>query len=861
NQYRPNTNLNGNITVANIISLGGEVTIDSRGNVANNGFLFTGTTTPGQDGGDIVVLAAGDINLSGSLLFTSGRQSGAIALDSQGNIVLDNSNLFSNSNSLTPDATGGDLTINARNLTATNTGITSLLENQGNAGNMNMNIQETARIENNIITSLVTPGAIGNSGDLNINAGFLDVADNSQLLLTTAGQGNAGNLTVNTRQGVQLSNNSILATITRGQGNSGKLALNTAGSLQVLNTSAIATNTFGQGNAGDLSLNVREGITVDNNSSVNSDVVAGAVGNGGQVNVTTSSLQLSNNSLMGALTAGQGNAGTFTLQTTGSLQVLNRSSIITGTLSQGNAGNLNIQVGQDTIVDNFSIISSDVYSEAVGNGGQVNFTTGSLQVTNQAIVGTITQGQGNAGTVNLNVSDSLTISNQAILGTTTLGRGNAGNLNIAVGRDTILDSGFINSDVLDNGVGNGGQINLATHSLIVRNGGVISASTNGQGNAGNVDVRVSQNAVFDGINIAASSLRTQVGPNATGNGGSLSLQANNLSVLNGAVISAETQGQGNAGNVQIDVWGNAVFDGAGSGVLNGTTAAAVGNGGQINLNAGTLQLSNGAVLSSSAAGVGVAGDIAMSTGFLSLDRSRILTETRSGDGGNIALNVDGILLLRNESLISTTAGTAGVGGNGGNIDISADFVIGVPLENSDITANAFEGQGGRITITTNGIYGLRFRPQLTPLSDITASSEFGLNGTFTLNLLSFPAEQGVNELPSALVDAEGLVGRDVCAVQNNQIAGGSSFVVTGRGGLPGNPVELMIPGMGQVEWANRPSESVAVRQRTESVNTVQFQPIQGWVVTPEGEIELTAVAPTAEMGNQGYAYPTCENWL
>jgi hypothetical protein len=66
--------------------------------------------------------------------------------------------------------------------------------------------------------------------------------------------------------------------------------------------------------------------------------------------------------------------------------------------------------------------------------------------------------------------------------------------------------------------------------------------------------------------------------------------------------------------------------------------------------------------------------------------------------------------------------------------------------------------------------------------------------------------------------------------------------------------------MGRVEWATRPSGTVALRSRTEPVNAAHIQPIQGWVVTPEGKIELTAVAPTAAMGNQGYAYPTCEGW-
>ena len=112
-------------------------------------------------------------------------------------------------------------------------------------------------------------------------------------------------------------------------------------------------------------------------------------------------------------------------------------------------------------------------------------------------------------------------------------------------------------------------------------------------------------------------------------------------------------------------------------------------------------------------------------------RSGIQATTQSGNGGNITLETRDLVLLRNNSSISTTAGQAGAGGDGGNITLEAGFVVAVPQENSDITANAFEGRGGNINITTNAIYGLEFRNQLTSLSDITASSQLGINGCFS----------------------------------------------------------------------------------------------------------------------------------
>jgi large exoprotein involved in heme utilization and adhesion len=47
---------------------------------------------------------------------------------------------------------------------------------------------------------------------------------------------------------------------------------------------------------------------------------------------------------------------------------------------------------------------------------------------------------------------------------------------------------------------------------------------------------------------------------------------------------------------------------------------------------------------------------------------------------------------------------------------------------SDIIANAVKGKGGNIQINTQSIFGLKYRDQFTPNNDITASSQFGING-------------------------------------------------------------------------------------------------------------------------------------
>ena len=118
-------------------------------------------------------------------------------------------------------------------------------------------------------------------------------------------------------------------------------------------------------------------------------------------------------------------------------------------------------------------------------------------------------------------------------------------------------------------------------------------------------------------------------------------------------------------------------------------------------------------------------------------------------------------------------------GNGGNITINSPVIAG--FENSDIIANAVEGMGGNINITTSGIFGLQFRDEVTPESDITASSQFGVNGTVEINNVGIDPSSGLLELPAELTDSSQQIATG-CSSR-----GDSSFVATGRGGIPQNP--------------------------------------------------------------------------
>lgn len=261
------------------------------------------------------------------------------------------------------------------------------------------------------------------------------------------------------------------------------------------------------------------------------------------------------------------------------------------------------------------------------------------------------------------------------------------------------------------------------------------------------------------------------------------------------------------------------------------TSFGSGEGGQVQVQAKTLQLN---------------------------DRSLISAETATTNGGDISLSLDDALLLRGGSLISTTAGTAEAGGNGGNITINANngFLVTVLSENSDISANASTGKGGNVRINAQGIFGTEFRNQLTPLSDITATSDQGpqFSGTVQINTPDVDPSVGLVALPAELVDASRLIASG-CGASKRQ--GSSKFIVTGRGGLPIRPIDAAISPyptgtVSSIPSSGRSTETLlsSLEGSNSSTNPTPTTPTpiveaQGWVINNKGLVVLTASAPTA----------------
>ncbi|HEY9743947.1 MAG TPA: filamentous hemagglutinin N-terminal domain-containing protein, partial [Coleofasciculaceae cyanobacterium] len=320
---------------------------------------------------------------------------------------------------------------------------------------------------------------------------------------------------------------------------------------------------------------------------------------------------------------------------------------------------------------------------ANGDYFSLNFPQGvprtDVSLTNQAEVNVVAGGGGSiaVNARNLNLSEG----SQLLAGISGVGSPNtqAGNIEInATGTVTITGNGSKIADEVETGaVGNAGNVNITAESLFITNGAQLLASTRGQGNAGNLTI-------------------------ATG-----SLLINNESLL---VANAKEEGnEGNAGNITINVRDTASFD---YGVRVYADVTGKGRGGDINITAGSLALTNGSHMLASTSGQGNAGNFTITTGSLLVNNESFLAASANGRGnaGSITINARGPASIEygaklytdvNAPYLSNVAKQP-VKGNGGNINITAGSLV--VRYGGQLVANSYgDGNAGNISITTGSL--------------------------------------------------------------------------------------------------------------------------------------------------------------
>ncbi|MBD2472066.1 filamentous hemagglutinin N-terminal domain-containing protein [Nostoc sp. FACHB-145] len=807
----------GNITIkANAVSLASDAQINSDvlgigkgGNINVN--VRNDITIRGKDTAILNSLGrpeykqsigegkAGDINITGGSLRLEGGariDSGTSGQGNGGNINVNirDAVVLDGISSQTPTAIksnveqfaqgdAGDVTITAKSISITNGALLeSRTRGNGYAGNITIMVSDLALFDEGTdynrfndpqsgmeyygssgVYSSVSRGAIGQGGNITIKANAVSLASDAQISSSTSGQGDAGSIAINTPTINFLSNSSKVTASTATSSKGGRISIDQFYPISISGPGQLTVETTGTGKAGDITISADQGIILSNGSQLSA--LTSSNGGAGSITLNTSALTIAGNAQILATTERDGQGGSITINAPTSVNLMRVQDsapvLSVETSGAGKAGDITINTPTLRLSEAARITATATESATnLQGGGSITLNTSNLDLAGIVGVFAETQGKSPAGDLRLNPYDNqpdlkVTLTRNSQISASTSGSGQGGDLIVTAPQSiTIAGSGKL--AVETNSIGNAGNMNFTTRQLILKDGVEISASTSGIGKAGEI-----------GIN------------------------AETFSLNGGAKISTNTSNSGAAGNLNIQARDQIFLTGQDTGLFASTDEGSTGKGGSIIIDPRTFIIRDGATISTNSQGEGTGGDIKLSAGSLNLDNGKISAATGSSNGGNITLNVQDLLLLRNGSQISTTAGDDQAGGNGGNITVDGKFIVAIPHEDSNISANAFTGTGGNIQINAQGIFGIESRAEPTDQSDITASSEQGISGIINLNTPDNSSIQNsFTQLSPNVIDTNALIANSCIARGTKRQE--NSFTITGSGALRNSPGDVLI---------------------------------------------------------------------
>ena len=942
-------------------------------------------------GGGLITVNANNLELTGASQFLANIGEGLGSENAvAGTIQINSTSLSAENNSLIHSDNLGigqagtiNITTNTFNF-AGGSAITATTFGVGDAGTINITAQdisidqEFSGIYSNVgLTRIASEslelnvdGVVGDAGVINIDTDTLSLTNGARIISTSIAQGNGGDININAtgevsyigegvtpvpafNEGVVISG-SFSQVQQDGVGNSGQVNI-TADSLNLIDRGAVlANNTGAGGDAGDINLDIKNNIFLDQTGFILAQVQSDAGGNGGDININAGSLEAQGTSFILADTRTMGDAGDINIDVEGaisldgentqiltevtedavgnagnititanSLSIANGAKIIAQTRGEGDAGNINITTEEAISLENNGEIRSLVENNARGNGGNVSLAGAELNLTNQSQIVADTVGQGSgednistAGDINIDVTGDINLdnSNQIQSQTRDGAVGDAGNIRINAGGSIFSTNGnFILAD--SQAEGNGGNIEIEVGDKILLEGiseggfpsqiavGLITENSNGTG--GTIDIKANEiilkdvafissntttNSIGEAGNITLDVNNLSISENALINvftandfaGGTITVNAQNLDLTSGGKILAATDGGGNAGNINLNINGEIKIDnslessaqdvdfGAASQLLNdlqnspsgiyaNATINSSGSGGNINI--GTLPeqvaenvfISDNAQIVVSSEGLGNGGSIFLKSNNLDLDNNAsisasISASTNSGQGGNITLQISDTITLNNSSFISAQALEDA---NGGNINIDTNFIVAFPNGNNDIIANAEQGNGGNITINAESLFGIQAGALNPFTNDINASSEFSLDGNVTIDTPDTNSFQGETDLPQNIIQTEQTTAQ-ACET-NREVVAQNTLTISGKGGVPPAPESPL--SSYNISINGKHANSTVTNPNAIATSQGEIIPARGIKVTEDGKIVLTSY----RTDNSGERIPAIKN--
>ena len=787
-----------------------------------------------------LALVGGEIDLSGGILAApSGRiELGSIAdtgsvsltptqrgftLGYEGISTYGDIQLTDRSGVFTHGLGGGDIQIQGRRISLDSSRMEVNTLGPHSGGKITVNATESVELGGTLDGQISRLGSrtfgTGNAGEVAIATGQLTVTDGADIVAETLGTGNAGTLTIEASESIEVSGTSSngeftsgIGAGTEGTGNGGDLTIST-GRLRIRNGGEVDVSTEGEGRAGTLIVRASKLVEVSGTQGDNSSVLAAeteGAGDAGNLLIETTQLIVRDGARVGAEAI---DAGDFDF-------ISGEDAGLIG-LGSGDAGTVTVRASELVRVSGVSLDGENASALGAetggdGNAGNVTVETRQLIVENGAKVGAQTSGEGDAGTVTIRASELVEVrgtspyenGDSSTLGTVTQGAGDAGDMTISTKHLIVRDGGLV--IVSTEGSGRAGTLNISASESVELRYGVLGAVTESTGDAGSIIIDTTRLVVRDSVGVVG------VGINAEGQAGTLIVRASESVELNNGVLGAATEGAGDAGNIAIETE-RLTLDNQSQILASGSGS---GNPGSIEILASDVRLSNGSVLAA---------------------------ESATSQGGNITVRARDIQLRDRSEISAVNTQTSNVTAEG-NININAQTIV--LLEASNIITSAFNPTGGS-NINIAPIEGSSLAILQSRDSTIDAVGELQLEGEIEIKRVE------VNPLEFLTVEQQIFTGCDAYR--------GSSFVITGRGGLPPNPNQQSDSNNVSVSWVE-PVESTSLGEgeifptTNSSQLSKQIGPARGWIFQEDGSVLLVDYNPTETLSARRLPnLPSCSN--
>ncbi|MCP4104111.1 MAG: hypothetical protein GY749_01015, partial [Desulfobacteraceae bacterium] len=526
------------------------------------------------------------------------------------------------------------------------------------------------------------------------------------------------------------------------------------------------------------------------NSEINTSSEKGKSGN---ITLAVNHLAVSGN---GKISTGEKKAssGNIDIISGGNIDITAKDSVIIsgngnllaqakGKTENDHTGNIRISAPVITFKDN-GVITNDTFGPA--SGGNIILNGDRLDM-NKGYISSSTEGTGKGGSVSITAKQSVNISGSETgepglhgiyYGIYSQAKpeasGSGGNISISANELNIANDAWINGQAY--GGDSGGNVTLEVNHLNINKGGTISTSTRGKGSSGNINITAAESVNILGPGIVTDkSLKSFVyaSTHSSGQGGNITISSPVLVVGKYGALETDTLGggtsdgnileHGTAGKIALDV---DLFELRDGGKVSAETLS-VGRGGDIEIKTEKLVLYNDALITAKSSGSGDAGDILINADdTIRIEKSALKTKADNADGGNITVNTQNMLNITDSDI---TAEVGGGEGNGGNITMNPKLAV---VDNSQITADAYKGNGGNIRVVSDGFI-------QSSDSRVSASSELGIDGSIEIE--SADIGEDLTVLPADFLDAAQWI-KTPCSERSGEKVG--SFVMAGRDGLP-----------------------------------------------------------------------------